>query len=68
VVLALARFTEYDKMDLFPLVQQMRALVREPGEAKQPAYLVLGRRQGTKTPEMLGLWAKMLGIEDRLRT
>lgn len=61
VILGLARFTEYDKVDLFPLLQVMRLLPKN-------VYLVLaGARQGTKTPEMLELWAKVMGVEGRLR-
>ena len=67
VVLSLGRFTEYDKMDLFPLVQvfaQARAR-RAPGS--RPLRLLLaGARQGTKTPEMLQLWAQAFGVADAL--
>lgn len=64
VFLSLARFTEYDKLDAFPLLQAFAAVVNE---RKVDAQLVLaGARQGTKTPEMLALWAKVLGVEGRL--
>ncbi len=64
VLLTLARFTEYDKLDAFPLLQAFATLVHEK---KLDVHLVLaGARQGTKTPEMLGLWAKVLKIDDRL--
>jgi glycosyltransferase involved in cell wall biosynthesis len=64
LVLALARFTEYDKLDAFPLLQAFQRLVHQH---HLDAQLVLaGARQGTKTPEMLSLWAKHLGIADRL--
>ncbi|MBL8910612.1 MAG: glycosyltransferase family 4 protein [Archangium sp.] len=64
----LARFTEFDKLDLFPLIRVLERLVREPGAGMPPVYLLLaGARQGTKTPEMLELWAKHLGVADRLR-
>lgn len=64
VLLTLARFTEYDKLDAFPLLQAFATLVVERGV---DAHLVLaGARQGTKTPEMLALWAKVLKIEGRV--
>jgi glycosyltransferase involved in cell wall biosynthesis len=67
VLLCLARFTEYDKVDLFPLLQVLQSLVQQP-PAGRKVYLVLaGARQGTKTPEMLQLWARALKVEDRLR-
>lgn len=62
VVLCIARFSEYDKADLFPLLQafQMAALAQT---SDRPMYLVLaGARQGSKYPEMISLWAKALGI------
>jgi glycosyltransferase involved in cell wall biosynthesis len=65
VVLALGRFTEYDKMDLFPLVQVFaRARARRPGGARPLHLLLAGARQGTKTPEMLGLWAQAFGVAE----
>lgn len=64
----LARFTEYDKLDLFPVVRVLERLVNQPSPGAPPVYLLLaGARQGTKTPEMLELWAKHLGVQDRLR-
>ena len=64
VLLTLARFTEYDKLDAFPLLQAFATLVHEK---KLDVQLVLaGARQGTKTPEMLGLWSKVLKIDDRV--
>ncbi len=63
--LALARFSEYDKMDLFPLLLAFRGVVQK---LDRPAILFLaGARQGTKTPEMLQIWARALGIEPNLR-
>ena len=54
VLLALGRFTEYDKMDLFPLVQVFaRARARRPAGSRPLRLLLAGARQGTKTPEML---------------
>ena len=63
--LVLARFSEYDKMDLFPLLLAFRAAAKR---IDGPAVLLLaGARQGTRTPEMIQLWARALGIEDRIR-
>ena len=63
--LALARFSEFDKMDIFPLLLAFRGVVEHLG---RPAILLLaGARQGTKTPEMIQLWARALGIESNLR-
>lgn len=65
---SLARFTEYDKLDLFPVLRVLERLVREPSAGAPPVYLLLaGARQGTKTPEMLELWARHLGVFERLR-
>ena len=67
VLLALGRFTEYDKMDLFPLVQVFsRVRARRPAGARPLHLLLAGARQGTKTPEMLALWAKAFGVADAL--
>ncbi len=66
-MLALGRFTEYDKMDLFPLVQVFaRARARRSGGARPLHLLLAGARQGTKTPEMLGLWAQAFGVAEAL--
>ncbi|HEY0710829.1 MAG TPA: glycosyltransferase family 4 protein, partial [Polyangia bacterium] len=68
LVLGMGRFTEYDKMDLFPLLQAFRGVVERIAEpARKPVLLLAGARQGTKTPEMVQLWAKLLGIADRVR-
>ena len=67
VLLALGRFTEYDKMDLFPLVQVFaRARARRPAGSRPLRLLLAGARQGTKTPEMLQLWAQAFGVADAL--
>lgn len=62
LLLVLGRFSEYDKMDLFPLLhvfQRLRA------RSARPLHLVLaGARQGTKTPEMLQIWSKVLGVAE----
>ncbi len=63
VFLCLARFTEADKLDLFPLLRAFADVVRtRPSGAQRPHLLLAGARQGTKTPEMVELWAKALGI------
>ncbi|HET6150499.1 MAG TPA: glycosyltransferase family 4 protein [Polyangia bacterium] len=67
VLLALGRFTEYDKMDLFPLVQAFaRARARRPAGAPPLHLLLAGARQGTKTPEMLALWAKVFSVSEAI--
>ena len=67
VLLALGRFTEYDKMDLFPLVQVFaQARARRPAGSRPLRLLLAGARQGTKTPEMLQLWAQAFGVADAL--
>lgn len=66
--LVLARFTEADKVDLFPFVEVFARLLQRPTEGTQRPVLVLaGARQGTKTPEMVNLWAQSLGIGHALR-
>jgi len=68
VVLCIARFSEYDKMDLFPLLQAFQGLVRRArGSTRPPLLLLAGSRQETRTPEMLMLWARMLRIQDRVK-
>ncbi|MFZ5444006.1 MAG: glycosyltransferase family 4 protein [Myxococcota bacterium] len=68
LVTCLARFTESDKLDLFPMLRVLERLVHQPTAGAPPIYLLLaGARQGTKTPEMLELWARHLGVFDRLR-
>lgn len=68
LVTCLARFTEHDKLDLFPVMRVLERLVNAPTAGAPPVYLLLaGARQGTKTPEMLELWARHLGVADRLR-
>lgn len=64
VLLSLARFSEYDKLDAFPLLQAVAKLVRV--KRRDVQVVLAGARQGTKTPEMLQLWAQRLGIGDRL--
>jgi glycosyltransferase involved in cell wall biosynthesis len=67
LIACLARFTEYDKLDLQPLIQVVARLCRHaPPGAPPLALLLAGARQGTKTPEMLKLFAKAHGIEGRV--
>ncbi len=64
-VLVLARFSEFDKMDLFPVLSAFRDAAREiEGDS---VLLLAGARQGTKTPEMLQLYARALSIEGQVR-
>ncbi len=65
VVLSIARFTEYDKMDLFPLLKAFAAFRdRHRTAGRAPILVLAGARQGTRTPEMVSVWAKALQIED----
>ncbi len=69
VVLSIGRFSEYDKMDLFPVVRAIaeRAGQREPDAP--PLRLVLaGAAQGTTTARQVELWATLLGVADALVT
>ncbi|MEA2699515.1 MAG: hypothetical protein QOI66_3786 [Myxococcales bacterium] len=65
VILGLGRFSEYDKMDLFPLLQVFAGVVsrRSPGQPRL-RLLLAGARQGTETPRMVALWAQALGVGD----
>ena len=50
------------------MLRVLERLVSEPTAGAPPVYLLLaGARQGTKTPEMLELWARHLGVHERLR-
>ena len=65
VLLCLGRFSEYDKMDLFPLVRVFARLLAQ--NVGREIHLVLaGARQGTGTPEMVKLWAEALGVAHRV--
>ncbi len=67
VVLSMARFTEYDKMDIFPVLTAFASFHETvKGEGRKPWLLLAGARQGTKTPEMIELWAKGLGLTEQL--
>ncbi len=65
VLIAMGRFSEYDKMDLFPLVRVFSWLLQECPE--QNLQLVLaGARQGTGTADMVKVWAAALNVQDRV--
>ena len=66
VVLSMGRFSEYDKMDLFPLLQAFAGALARVEERRRLTLLLAGARQGTQTPEMVALWARGLGISDRV--
>ena len=66
VALSIARFTEYDKMDLFPLVKAFADFRASTSEDRPAVLLLAGARQGTRTPEMVQVWAKALGMEEAL--
>ncbi|MDP6932908.1 MAG: glycosyltransferase family 4 protein [Myxococcota bacterium] len=70
IVLCMARFSEHDKMDLFPLVRsfaRVRQAVRDSSDEDRPLHLVLaGARQGTETPRMLELWAQFCGVGEHV--
>lgn len=65
-VLSLGRFSEFDKMDLFPVVQAFAGVLARVREQRPLHLLVAGARQGTKSPEMVALWAQGLQILDRV--
>jgi glycosyltransferase involved in cell wall biosynthesis len=67
LLVCLARFTEFDKVDLFPLLRVIARLVHAPAPGAPPVHVLLaGARQGTKTPEMVQLWARHLKLEQRV--
>jgi len=65
VVLYVGRFSPHDKMDLFPLLQAF-ARVRETVDS-DPILLLAGSRQGSPYVDMLGMWARGLGIRDSVQ-
>ena len=68
VVLSIARFTEFDKMDIFPLLSAFTNFKSAVAKGKRKPFLLLaGARQGTQTPQMVRLWAKARGLEDHVR-
>ena len=67
VVLSIARFTEFDKMDIFPLLSAFANFKNAVARGKRKPWLLLaGARQGTRTPEMVQLWAKARGLEGQV--
>ena len=67
VLLSMARFTEYDKMDLFPLIQCLPRLVAEGDRMGVPVVLLLaGASQGLGTVQLLQQWAKALKVDERI--
>ncbi len=67
LLLGLARFTEFDKVDLVPLLRVLERLVHAPTPGAPEVHLLLaGARQGTQTPELLQLLATHLGIAERV--
>jgi glycosyltransferase involved in cell wall biosynthesis len=67
LLLGLARFTEFDKVDLLPLLRVLERLVHAPTPGAPPVHLLLaGARQGTQTPELLRVLAQHLGVEARV--
>ncbi len=67
LLLSLARFTEFDKVDLVPLLRVLERLVHAPTPHAPEIHLLLaGARQGTQTPELLRVLAQHLGIEGRV--
>jgi glycosyltransferase involved in cell wall biosynthesis len=67
VLLCLARFTEFDKVDLVPLLRVLERLVHAPTPGAPEVHLLLaGARQGTQTPELLTLLASHLGLSARV--
>lgn len=65
VLLVLGRFSEYDKMDLFPLLRVFGWL-REACADLDLQLVLAGARQGTGTADMLEVWARALGLSDRV--
>jgi glycosyltransferase involved in cell wall biosynthesis len=65
VLLCLGRFSEYDKMDLFPLLRVFARLLAQTN-GREIHLILAGARQGTGTPEMLKLWAQAMGVAGRV--
>jgi len=67
VFLTIGRFTEYDKMDLYPVVQAFASFLEGRPANAEPCYLVLaGASQGTETARMVQIWARMLQVDQWL--
>ena len=65
VLLCLGRFSEYDKMDLFPLIRVFARLLAQ-NQGREVHLILAGARQGTGTPEMVKLWGQAMGVAGRL--
>ncbi|MBW1980186.1 MAG: glycosyltransferase family 4 protein [Deltaproteobacteria bacterium] len=59
IALCLARFSEYDKMDLFPLLQAFQQI--DP-VGRQWRLIIAGSSQSTNYVEMVQLWTRALNI------
>lgn len=67
VALSIGRFSEYDKADLFPLVQVCAGLRLALAEHGTDFRLLLaGASQGVGTQKALQAWARALGMRDGL--
>lgn len=64
VALSLGRFSEIDKMDLFPLLQAFRHIV---STEKNCRLILAGSVHSPKYLEMLSLWIDALNIKDAVR-
>jgi len=65
VVLYVGRFSPHDKMDLFPLLQAFSRVCDQAADS-DPVLVLTGSRQGSPYVDMLGMWARGLGIQDRV--
>lgn len=65
VLLCLGRFSEYDKMDLFPIIRVFARLLSQT-DGREIHLILAGARQGTGTPEMVKLWAEAMGVAGRV--
>lgn len=65
VLLCLGRFSEYDKMDLFPVIRVFARLLSQTN-GREIHLVLAGARQGTGTPEMVKLWAQAMGVAGRV--
>ena len=60
IALCMGRFSDYDKMDLVPLLQAMRTMPKD-------GYLVLaGHVQAPKYFEIITLWIQALNLQERV--
>jgi len=63
VALCLGRFSEFDKMDLFPLLQAFQQ-IHHPGHAQR--LVLAGAVNQPDYLKMLRLWIKALGLQDSI--